>query len=290
MNFVLLALLGVGAFAVVRARQPGATGGNGGVGGAGGIPAGDFTVLCPSRIPGLPDHAPASTAFGDWTEPCDSQMIVNTPPVPFYEGCGPRGCHVLPDGTALYQYTLDGTTSASVKQAVDATGVGPGGTVFKQTYFAGVPLDYPPLRATGAPFYNLAAATGGFGAPAGAAALSITNSAAPYAWRRSTATVGGSIPFEHDLKAIDDILPAGLPAVTWMPVDPSLKPITYKKAWAPDLSDFVNNIGNYACTALSTGLKVATYIEPTGVGKTIAGALAKNETTINYFQKLCGGK
>jgi hypothetical protein len=302
MNFALLALLGVGALAMARAQGAGSQ--------AGGI-EGDFTVLCPSRLPSLPEHAPAASAYGNWMEPCDDQTVVNAPPAPFFEGCGPRGCHVLPDGTPLYQYTLDGTTSASIAAEFDA---GTRSNVFTQTWFAGVPLEYPPLRPGGGPWYSMASTKKGLGAPSGIAALNISNTPAPYAWKKSTAAVDGAVggigsvttkdaftgetrtvesdSFDHTMQQIDAALPAGLPAVTWRPVDPSYDAPSVARAWAPDidLQNFVNNIGTYACTALSTGLKVATYVEPTGIGQSIAKSISKNESTINHFQKLCGAR
>ena len=306
MNVFLLALFGLGAFAVVRARAPGAAG----AGGASSrVSAGDFTVVCPTRLDHLPAHAPAASAYGEWTQPCDDQTVANTPPAPFFEDCGPRGCHVLPDGTPLYQYTLDGTTSASIGQEFAA---GTRGGVFTQTYFAGVPLEYPPLNQWGGPWYGSTAGTPGQGRPSGIAALNITNSPAPYAWRKGTATVFGAVggigsvtttdsftgkkttrmssAHEHTMQQIDAAMGGKLPAATWLPVDPSFDAPAVTRAWAPDLTDFVNNIGKYACQALATGLKVATYIEPTGIGKSIAKSISNNESTINHFQKLCGAR
>lgn len=284
MNPLLLALFGIGGVVALTTRPKTASEGAGDLSDEN-LPAG-YTVVCPTRLEHLPEHAPAQTAYGNWTQPCEVQSVANVPPTPFYGDCGPQGCFVLPDGTPLYEYMPDGTTSASVSEEFAAgtrTGVFVG-----PTWFAGVPLNYPPQRPNGTPFYGTTGAGIGVGAPWGAAALDISSSPAPYAWRDSTALLQGTVR-ESDLTAIDTIL-GQLPARTYTPVNPSILPQAQKRAFAPDLNEFVNNLGKYACKALSTGLKIATKLEPTGIGKSLSAGIKKNESTINYFTKLCGGK
>jgi hypothetical protein len=141
--------------------------------GAGVPPPPGFQVSCPTEV------APGS--WSDWTAPCDTQLYSGVElPVPagFY-GCagldhtGQKSevCRILPDGTPLYEYALDGIPWNERTRAP------------VQTYFAGLPLTHPLKVPT--------TWLGDTAWPAHTHRKDIVGSPAPFAWHDYTATGGG---------------------------------------------------------------------------------------------------
>jgi len=235
------------------------------------VPSG-YKVVCPSKLPNLPAHAPPQTAFGNWTAPCDVQKVANVPPPPFF-GCGPLGCYVLPDGTPLYQYRPDGKTVA------DYTGEKFRPSV--NTWFGGVPLNYPPVQETGVAAYSYIPQPG-VPAPAGNQSTLYRESAAPYAWRTPVAPKA----YASTAKAYAALnrLP---PKLVASPINPAREPYVPKQG---GLSDAINSLQSFACNALTVGLSLAPHgVELLGAKSKFGQALVNAESQgKTFYSQICG--
>jgi hypothetical protein len=174
-------------------------------------------------------------------------------------------------------------TGLTAQKVEDDFKLGTAKTLSPLLWFAGEPLDWPPLSPKG---YNLWAAPGfGRASGSGHSSKSITNSPAPYAWRKYGPTTGGSVS-QGDLKKFKG-WGVPIPTNTYSPIFPNEIPYVPKGGFGVG---FLNDLGTYACDALATGLKVVSVVEPTGIGKSINTALKNNAKTLSFFTNLCGGK
>jgi len=226
------------------------------------------TVVCPSRLPGLPEYADPRTAYGEWSTPCEVQKVVQQPPEP-YAGCPPDGCLVLPDSTPLYEYTADGSTQSQLD---------PGPV---QTYFAGVPLDYPPVRADGGPNYSLVS-KGPTSWPKGIASTYWDASPAPFAWESGRAPGYLGINSQNVAQAYADMSQIP-PQQVWSPLTQFPPPVqTDNSLWG-----VINDIGSYACNAIGVGLAVSGPAVKAVTAGT-PGLSKAHQLGQQYFTKICG--
>ena len=276
----LLVLLAGSAAVVVRNRAVAAaqTGGKS-------APPQGVVVVCPSRLPGVPSYAPPHTAYGDWSTPCDVQEVANTPPIPWagsFDNCGsakdPGPCRVLPDGTPLYEYEPSGLTAktANLAKADNAPPV-------TQTYFAGVPLDWPPLLNTGMPAYSFIP-TPGLNVAAGIGSTLYKSSPAPYAWWSGSDAYGRSKLSPADVyKSQISQIYACQNAINPYP-DNVAAPERLIPAPKPEslaIGGVINSLRTFACNALGRGLSVA------APARDIIGDKPVKLAT-NFYKKACG--
>ena len=253
-------------------------------------PPSNVEVVCPSRLPGLPLWADPATAYGDWSQPCDVQLVSSQPPMPFSGvwNCGtvaePQVCRVLPDGTPLYEYEPSGLTTST---AFDALPANAPKTV--QTWFAGVPLDWPPVQASGMPAYTYLPQPDS-AVPSGIGSTLYDASPAPYAW-----TAGSTAPGRAKLSPanlFDDSraeIYANMNQVDPYP-DNVYVPERLVPAPKPSSSlgvDFINSITSFACTAVGSGLNLAgPSVEL--LGKGTPWLKTANKLGTGFYMKLCG--
>lgn len=136
-------------------------------------------MVCPTQVT-PPTALNPHGGWSEWSEPCDVQLYSGAElpePAGFYRchGVDAHGttdvCRILPDGTPLYEYALDGIPW-------DERGAAP-----VQTYFAGLPLTHPAeIPKTW---------IGGGAWPAHNYRPDITGTPAPYAWHDYRKTGGG---------------------------------------------------------------------------------------------------
>ena len=299
---ILLALAGVFTVTRVLAPKPAGSGGTPGLVVGTQAPPEGYEVVCPTEI------SPGN--YGEWATPCDVQAYSGPlPPQPWGGSCsgvdagGQNStiCRILPDGTPLYEYAIDGIAYADRSPGV------------YQTYFAGVPLDFPPKTETGMPGWS---SVGG-GKPVwqkGVAATDISQSPAPYAWHKKSdlssgflnpATGTGYSEVEVDCEWEYDSNPYGSGSSCHggkKSVPPKIGPYYRPVQGIPyvpkpfklgDLVSFVNDVKKWSCNALSSGLTVSSGIlksdvaggVPSSVKETAEGAQA---VATGFYNKVCG--
>lgn len=275
-----------GAFTVQRvvAARQAAPGG----GAATNVPPAGFEVSCPSEI------SPGN--YGEWATPCDVQTYSGPePPEPWGgQGCAGAGadgkpsqiCRILPDGTPLYEYAIDGIPYAEREPGV------------YQTYFAGVPLDFPPRLKNG----MVGWAQGTSGDPVwqkGVAATDISNSPAPFVWHEPSTSPAGFLNPDSG-----HVYPMQLVDGKWRQsksVGPYYRPqhgfpYVPKPFKLGDTLNFINSLQKFACTALSTGLTVGSSILKSDVAKGLlpksaaVSANAAHKVATGFYESACGGK
>jgi len=269
--FALLLAL-AGAFTVTRvvaAQKAPSVPGN--------IPPEGTIVVCPSEI------SPGN--YGEWATPCDVQTYSGpTPPEP-WGGAGCSGvdadgkstnvCRILPDGTPLYQYAVDGVSYSDRQPGV------------YQTFFAGVPLDVPPLLETGGAGWTPGTSSNPIMAK-GVAASDISSSPAPFAWHApSTSSAGFRDP------ATGHAYPQQLVGGKFVSkeLEPYYRPqwgIPYRpKPWRiGDPLAFINSIQKFACNALGTGLTVSSGLLSSEVA---SGLVPGGKSAVNAANKVATG-
>ena len=204
-------------------------------------------------------------------------------------------------GSKLYEYAIDRIAYADRSPGV------------YQTYFAGVPLDFPPKTETGMPGWS---SVGG-GKPVwqkGVAATDISQSPAPYAWHKKSdlssgflnpATGTGYSEVEVDCEWEYDSNPYGSGSSCHggkKSVPPKIGPYYRPVQGIPyvpkpfklgDLVSFVNDVKKWSCNALSSGLTVSSGIlksdvaggVPSSVKEPAEGAQA---VATGFYNKVCG--
>jgi len=277
---LLLALAGVFTVSkVVAAQTP-----TGGPSVVGNVPPKGYSVSCPTEL------TPGNWA--EWATPCDVQTYSGPPPPEPWGGQGCPGldadgkqsniCRILPDGTPLYEYAIDGIPYSERQPGV------------VQTYFAGVPLDFPPLLDTGAVGW-VSGTTGNPIWQKGVAATDISKSPAPFAWHKPTKNSAGFLDpssghvYPSKWVVDKDHWAGGYLSSPEIPLHYSpARGVPYKRNHfrIGDALNFVNSIKKFACSSLSTGLTVSSGILSSDVA---TGLVPGGKTAVDAAHKVAKG-